>query len=295
MDDLGSLKENFRELYAEKQVSDGLIVIFSHPCMFITETFWDSVNFHDGKNPIEGRYVSPPLRSKEAYNESLKAFEKFLEYILGFPNVKIVTFKEIPNVYHEPEERMLSLDKILSVAEEVTIRDNWQIVNGISVSPAEVLRLLTELILNYLSRGDEPESIPIRFTLGPTSKPSELGVRRTVRLRSFLSLCYRTKEFMEEHDKIPSTLSEGNFAYGPGDLLAAAAMAVTFYSEFRRLPSEIKIGKASNLPDVVERWNLASRVKSQWKWIIFSRDFNSHKIEDLTIGQSWTIRPAVLS
>jgi len=48
-------------------------------------------------------------------------------------------------------------------------------------------------------------------------------------------------------------------------------------------------------PDAVWKWNLIERVRSRWKWIILPRDFNSQKIENLTMWQSWTIRRAVFS
>jgi len=295
LEDLASLEEKFDRLYAEKQEKGGLIVIFSHPCMFVTETFWDSVNFSEGTNPSHRRYVAPPLRAKETCKESLRVFEEFLEYVAGFLNVKIVTFREIPDLYSEPKERLLSLDQTFGLAKEVISQNDWQIINGVSFSPAEILNLFVELILRYLSRSVEPKFVPVRFNLGPTSKPHVTDARRTLDLKNLLSLCYQAMKFMEEYGRIPSVLSGGNVAYGPGDLLEAAAKAIVFYSKCRRLPENVEIGEISDVPQVVGRWNLTSRVRSQWNWIVFRRGFTSHRIEDLTIGQSWTIRPAAFS
>jgi len=295
IDDLNSLEERFRELHAASQEKGGPIVIFSHPCMFVTETFWDSVNFQNGANPPPEKYVTPSLRSKEAYEVSLKVFAEFLKYVVEFPDVRIVTFRDIPNLYSEPKERCLRLDQVFSLAKQVAVRNDWQIIGDISVSPAETLRLLVELIVKYLSNCVEPDFIPLRFTLGPTSKPFGLGVKGTVELKNLLSLYRRAEEFIEEYGRIPSVPSDGIVDYGPSHLLEVAAKAVVFYSEFRSLPESIEIGDISDLPDVVRKWNLIERVRSQWKWIVLPRDFDSQKIEDLTMWQSWTIRPAVFS
>jgi len=293
MDDLASLKERFDKLYNLKRESGGLIVIFSHPCMFITEDFWDTVNFSGGKNTPKERYATPILRRREAYKESLRVFQRFLSHILEYPEVSIVTFREVPSLYGEPKERTPNLDQIFRLARNAASSNDWQIVDGKSISSAEVLRLLMECVAKYLCRGVEPSFVPVHPTLGPTSKPFKLHVRKRVKMADLLQLCHQAIEFVENHDRIPPAITVKSVTFGPSDLLEATAKVVAYYSRYRRLPANVEIGGNWDLPMVVQRWNLIDRIKSQWSWTILPEGFASRRIEELTIWQAWTVRPAI--
>jgi len=293
MDDLASIKERFDKLYKSKREGVGLIVIFSHPCMFITETFWDTANFTGGMNTPKDGYVTPVLRPRQAYTESLRVFEEFLRYILGYQNVSVVTFREVPDLYREPKERMLSLDQILSSARDATSVNDWQIVDGKSISPAELLRVLVEYIANYLCKGVEPGFIYVRPTLGPISKPCIRPIGKHKKTADPLQLSCQAIEFVEEHGRIPPAITIEDVTFGPSDLLEATAKAVVYYSRFRQLPSRVEIGDVPDFPLVVQRWNLSEKIKSQWGWTILPQGFTSSKIEELTMWQAWTARPAI--
>lgn len=290
--DLDLLKSKFDEIYGI-QSSGGLIVVILHPCMFITETFWDSVNFAYGKNPSREELTPPPLRSKEEYEESLQTFEEFVGFILKHRNLKVLTFRDVPKLYYKPEERRLRLDQVFILAKKIAIHNDWQIVNKVSVSPAETLRLLVDLIVDHLQKNIKPESVPVNFTLGPTSKPPSLNSKKVLELNDLLALCSSAKDFMKHYEKVPAALREDGVDYGPGDLLEATAKAVIFYSKCGHLPERIEVKGLPSIPEVEKRWNLIEKVKAQWKWVIFPRNFESRRLEDLTLWQSWTIRPAI--
>jgi hypothetical protein len=294
MDDLPSLRKRFDKLYNSKQEGGGLIVIFSHPCMFIAQKFWDTLNFTGGINTQKERYVTPLLRPREAYVESLRVFEGFLRYILRYHNVNVVTFREVSHLYSGLGQRMLNLDQVLRLAGDAASFNDWQIVDGKSVSPAELLRLLIECVAKYLCRGVEPSFISVRPTLGPTSKPCKRLVGRQVKIADLVQLSRQAIEFVDEYGRIPSAVTVEGETFGPSDLLEATAKAVAYYSRFRHLPSSVEIGDVSDLPMVVQRWSLAERVKSQWGWAILPKGFTSHRIEELTMWQAWTVRPAIL-
>jgi len=61
------------------------------------------------------------------------------------------------------------------------------------------------------------------------------------------------------------------------------------------LPNSIEIDGSTSLPEVVRRWNLIDKIKGQWKWVIFPRNFESKRLEEPTLWQSWTIRRAIFS
>ena len=218
----------------------------------------------------------------------------FLSFILEHPNVKVVTFREIAEIYREPEERRLTLDQIFTLAKRAAERNDWQIIDGISISPAEMLRLFVEAITDYLQREAEPKSMPIHFTLGPTSKPSETRTPGIINLDDILEITRIAKEFIDTHSKVPPTITKDDLRCGPGVLLEATAKTVSYYPEQGRLPERIEVRGLPNIPEVVRRWNLIKRINGQWRWLIFPTDFKSKRIEELTLLQTWTMRPAVL-
>ena len=290
--DLDALKSRFDEIYNSK-INGGLIAIYMHPCMFVTEKFWDAVNFSHGRNPFQGRLMPAPLRSKEKIEESLQVFRAFLSFILEHPNVKVVTFREVAEIYSDLKERRLSLDQIFTLAKRATERNDWQIIDGISISPAEMLRLFVELITNHLQREVEPKSIPIYFTLGPTSKPSETRIPRNINLDDVLEISCIAKKFIDVHSEIPSIVAKDNIKCGPGVLLEVAAKVISYYSEHGSLPERIRVYGLPDIPEVVQRWDLIKRINEQWRWVIFPYGFKSKRIEELTLLQTWTMRPAV--
>ena len=93
---------------------------------------------------------------------------------------------------------------------------------------------------------------------------------------------------------MPPIIVKHGVKYGPGAILEAAAKTVLHYFERGSVPESIEVHGLPNLPEVVDRWNLNKRISNQWKWIIFPKDFSSKLIEELTLLQSWTIRPARL-
>ena len=167
-------------------------------------------------------------------------------------------------------------------------------MDGKSISPPELLRVLVECIVNYLCKGVELGFIYVRPTLGPTSKPCIRPTGKRVKIADPLKLSRQAIEFVEEYGRIPPAITIEDVTFGPSELLEATAKAVVYYSRFRQLPSRVEIGDVSDLPLVAQRWNLTERIKSQWGWAILPQGFASSKIEQLTMWQAWTVRPAIL-
>ncbi|MEM2400812.1 MAG: hypothetical protein QW305_06440, partial [Candidatus Bathyarchaeia archaeon] len=141
------------------------------------------------------------------------------------------------------------------------------------------------------------ETTPIYFTLGPIDNPAEtLNLKARsgkISVKDALELLRFSKNFMDRRSRVPPMAVKGDVKYGPGALLEMAAKIVFHYLEYGREPKYVELNGLPNLPEVVRRWNLTKRVNDQWRWIIFPEGFNSKIIEDLTLLQSWTIRPAI--
>ena len=293
-EDLDGLKRRFDEIY-ESKAGGGLLTIVMHPCKFVTEKFWDTINFSDGRNPPNNRLIPPPIREKGKIEESLHVFERFVSFILDHPSLQVVTFRDIKELYGEPEGRELNLTSIFKLARRAAGMNDWQVIDGVSISPAEMLRLFTDLIVDHLQIGEEPKRLQVHFTLGPTSKP--VGNDQTVRIsreRLIDALC-SAKKFIDMHNEVPSAVKVENVQLGPASLLEASARIIIYYSEHGALPKNIELNGLPSLPEVTRRWNLAERVKRQWRWRIFPRGFESKMIEELTLLQTWSMRPAILN
>ncbi len=291
--DLKALKSRFDSIYNSKVARGGILVIYAHPCKFITEKFWDE-NFMHGRSPPPEEFKPAPLRSRKDFEESLQVFQAFLDFILSHPNIEVITFRDLQTLFQEPAERKLSLDQIFTLSEKASEHNDWQIIDKISVSPSEILRLFIELTANYLSRNTEPpESMPIRFTLGPTSMPPENPNLSHLHIKDLLNASSLAKHFMDAYGRIPSTIKVNEVEFGPALLLEAAAKTIRHYSRRRSLPETIELDGLPNIPEVAQRWNLLSRLKEQWRWGIFPPNFESKRIEELTLLQCWTMRPAV--
>ncbi len=294
MEDLKELTSKFDEMYNSKmERGGGVITIVLHPCMFLTENFWDAINFAGGINTPPSEFIEPDKRSQLEVEESLETFERFVGHILDRPRVEALTFRELPSLYVKPDERIISLNEAFKLAEEASGRNDWYIIGEFSISPAEAVRLLVDLIVEHLSTGTEPRDIRVKFTLGPTSKP--LGSPQPVKmeLAELLELCRAAKAYMDSSGRVPPSLRVRGVNYGPGDILGAAANAVLHYSKYDNLPSSLKVHGLQPLPEVVHKWRLKDRVRAQWGWIIFPRSFRSKRIEEMTLWQSWTMRPAM--
>ncbi|MBS7624482.1 hypothetical protein KEJ29_02750 [Candidatus Bathyarchaeota archaeon] len=296
LSDLENLKLKFESIYGSK-AEGGLIVVVMHPCMFVTEKFWDAVNFSLGRNPPKDGLMPAPLRDEAKVRESLETFSRFLSFILEHSHVKVITFREVGKLFREPGERGLRPDQILALAQQMSERNDWCIIDGISISPAEALRLLTDVAVNSIQENFSVETTPIYFTLGPIDNPAEtLNLKARsgkISVKDALELLRFSKNFMDRRSRVPPMAVKGDVKYGPGALLEMAAKIVFHYLEYGREPKYVELNGLPNLPEVVRRWNLTKRVNDQWRWIIFPEGFNSKIIEDLTLLQSWTIRPAI--
>ncbi|HIE13947.1 TPA: hypothetical protein EYP70_01605 [Candidatus Bathyarchaeota archaeon] len=291
-DDLEKLKSIFEKIFSLKKVYGGLITIVLHPCMFLTKKFWDALNFANGMNLKGSKIVRPELRSIPEVNESLDNFKEFVKFILTFDNVKVITFRDLPKIYSD-EKRFLSFKQVVDIAYRATRKNDWQILNNFSLSPAEILRLLVDVI-DKLKYNIKPECIPVKFTLGPTEKIASLKSKIVLSRREILKVCRAAKSFIDQTGRIPSEEKINKHRLGPADILKVSAEAVAFYGLNGSLPEEVEVEGSSQFPEVIKRWNLQKRIESQWRWVILPRNFRSKKIEELTLLQSWTIRPACI-
>ncbi len=284
---LERLKHEFDKLYNSLKDRGGVIIVVLHPCMLLTKEFWDAINFARGRMP---KKLKPaPLVPRELYKRRIKEFDEFVRYIINHPNVKVITYRELPSLYEEHLE--LNKDELFSLAEKVLENPSYHVINNKSFSLADAFYALCLALKEYKEKGSLPQKIVIRPILGPIERPPEINEEMTVKVHDVLMTIDKVYKAILEEGIIPSRIQVCNEVVGP--LLFLYMMARSFLSLTGKAPSRFTIQGVSEM-SILEDLDIIRRVINQWHWIIFPENFSSEKILELTILQLWTLKPAIM-
>lgn len=104
------------------------------------------------------------------------------------------------------------------------------------------------MIVDHLQVDSKPESLPIRFTVGPVSKPPETCKPKNLGLKDVLEASRLAKGFADTYSRIPSAIPMGGTEYGPDLLLEATAKTILYYSEHEVLPKRVDVNDLPGYP-----------------------------------------------
>ena len=286
---LQMLKQKFDEIYNALKESGGIVIIVLHPCMLLTKEFWDAINFARGAMPDELKPA--PLVQRSLYERRLVEFEEFVSYIVKHPKVKVITFRELPDLYEE-ERIKLDLKDMEVLAEKIAEVPSFYMVNGKSVSLAEAFYALTYALKTYNERDTLPKEIAPPPLLGPLRMPPSLKKRLKVKSEIVLALAKSVYHELMERKVIPSEIRIGDDAIGPLSFLYVMAQAflMILRGEKHEELEIVSLNEELSFKD----YDVRKRVAGQWSWIIFPEGFRSEKIMELTLLQLWTLKPAVM-
>jgi peptidoglycan/xylan/chitin deacetylase (PgdA/CDA1 family) len=285
---LDGLKARFEELYRSLLGSGGLLVVVLHPCMLRTDEFWDAVNFARGAMPAEAKPA--PLCSEEEYRARLRAFEDFVSFVVGHERVEVITYRELPGLYRGLEVE-LSASDLATLANCLLEKPTYHVVGGKPVSLADAFGALSCSLSIYLEKGVLPSSVRPPFALGPLERPPKLEKGFEATVEEVAVAAAKAYSEVTARGAIPAEIRLSGKAVGSLSLLKAMANAYLQLRNGSRGFVEVPAtSEEPAIPDAV----FASRVESQWKWVIFPESFRSQRILDLTILQLWTLKPATL-
>ena len=283
---LDGLKARFEELYRSLLETGGVLVVVLHPCVLRTDEFWDAVNFARGVMPAEVRPA--PLCSEEVYRARLRAFEEFLSFVVGHKGVEVITYRELPNLYQGPEVE-LSAEELGALSERLTERLSHHVVNGKPVSLADAFGALSYSLKVYLEKGSLPAGARPPPALGPLERPPRLERGFRVSVGDLAEAAADAYGRVVERGSIPAEIRVGGKAVGPLSFLAAMARA--YLQLLSGSTGNVEVPATSEEPET-PGVDFASRVASQWSWVVFPESFQSQRILELTMLQLWTLKPA---
>lgn len=276
-------EQSYRQLVAE---GGGIISIYYHPCEFVHQEFWDGVNFSRGANPPREEWKLPPVKSDEDIETAFRTFESYVKFIRRHAGVRFRTAGETLQLYPDraaghrfgPAE----LDQLAGAAATGNI--DFQVLDGVAVSPAEQFDLLTR----YLGASEPGAGAVLTGAslLGPvTRQPVHEPVE--VPWNQFLRSLQDAVAFVDVNRRVPDEVWMGSRVVSPESFLAAVGTVIRDTTPTAR-PATVKLR-----PAVLET---ASRVRNDrrlWGWVIFPPDFEAPEMMELAARQSWSLKPAL--
>jgi len=292
-DGLDKLKATVADLY---QGQDAVVSIGAHPCRFVTQTFWDKLNFFtpQGTNPERRAWQEAPLWPAD-YSEKLFAdFETFTRFLANDLQTETVGFTEVLASFQDHRGSWCDLGTIIDLATRVGKRIDYQVLdNNVSFSAAEVLSLLVEALSGFIAAGTLPGQVSLRQPIGPVSEMADLDNALTIKSNSLFRACSTIGRDIMGSGRIPAKIELCGAQVGPGDLLRVTSDMVRHIHQRGTAPSVIAVRPGSNYPEIsgAAEFNNAKRYCNPR----FPSGFTGEKLRQLIRLQSWSFRPAVSS
>jgi hypothetical protein len=279
-------KTKFRQFY-EKMTNNGggLISLYFHPCEFIHSQFWD-MNFAHGANPPSDQWQVYPLRPLESQERAFGYLEQLVLYMRSFPHVRFITGSQAMLLYADrARERMFSASELAEIARRVESEVSFQAHETYTLSPAEVMTLLSEWM------AAPPDAHP-DFTLpfmvyGPSLPPPRLDEPLEIPWSQFERSLVDLHLFIRRHRQIPSAVWVGSKPVAPEAFLVAMAKAAREAGNGAH-PKTVTIAPARL---ATEKY-VAQDSSEVWSWPIFPSGFHSAHLLGLARLQAWTLKPA---
>jgi len=285
---LERVKEEFKAQYSNLKEKGGIIIILFHPCTLVTKEFWDTLNFAKGVNSSKITYSS--LYPEEEVKAKLRNLDKLIQFIKEH-DVEFVTLSELYDLFEYSSKASFTMEEVKSIAEHFAEELKYFKLKGRYVSPAEGFYVLSSLLNSYYLNGKLPEVVKCIDILGPTQRPMALDGKVVLPLLEFLKKVCEVKLYIDAVNTIPHEVEIKGRKAGPGDFMKAMASVCLKLIEGDYI-SEVTVEPFRQVPEL--DFDLEERVKRGWKWGIFPEGFEAPSVLELTILQSWTLKPAVL-
>lgn len=290
--DLKKAEERFVESRAKLLAEGGGIVsTYYHPCEFVHNQFWDGANFNRGANPPREKWQLPAAKTAEESRVAYDTFYAYVRFMKRFADVTFITATHARDLYRDKASgRSFSPDEIKAIAGAVGAEINYQKVDDVTLSPAEILQLLNSYLVEKTA-GREPKAIELTASpFGPTGAGPAMPKAVTADASQFLRTATDVADSLRAQGRVPSTVWLGSVGVSPESYLASLAKVVSSMAEGKDVPAQIefaptKLACAKHVSDDDPRL---------WGWVIFPPEFRAPTMMELAKRQAWTIKPALL-
>lgn len=284
---LEAAKADFKRLHQQFSTTPGggLVSFMFHPTQFVSERFWDAVNFTDGANPPRAEWKEQPRLTAAQTAAAFRYLEDLVKYVAAQPNVRFVTATEALELYKDTAQgRNYAPKEIAEIASKVSMQIDMQTCADYALAAGEVLALLNEFVANG------GEGVTLRGTpYGPSAAaPARDGGE--VSWDQFARTAKDVQGALQREGQIPIVVWLGSTAVTPEAYLRSLAGVAEGMAKKQPNPATVKIGPAEL---AAARW-VAKDSEEIWQWPIFPPRFHSAHLMELSRLQAWTLKPALL-
>lgn len=268
------------------QEGGGIISIYYHPCEFLHRQFWDGVNFARGANPPRSEWKLPPLKSNEEQEQAFHAFETYLDHIVNYSGVRLVTAREIPSLYADRVySQPLTRSDVRSIAKAFQKRLSYVGLDRRNVSAAEGLLALSHFVAK-IDKDPQPEEITLEFAYGPASMPQRFVTEGTFRWNAIRQAAQELLDTVQATKQLPSIMWVAGEPLRPEDFAVTLASLVAA----ERYSGNIPMRQG----ELEAKQYVADDSPRLWGWVIFPKGFDAPHMMEIAKLQAWTIKPAAL-
>jgi len=265
-----------------------IIFVSFHPCLLVSDVFWDGLNYAGGRNPVPPDVLvpSPPLAA-EAAERRWSTLDQIFAFLGSRSDLEVIVPQALADRYALTPV-MLGRDELLRLAVVLVSRErlllpDYVLVEDRVYSAAEAFDLLCQALKGYRETGGLPQQVSTSIARGPADGSLEAG-----REGRDMSL-ERVVEVAESLPAgcVPDTVDEGML---PSQFLFLMAEAVVALAERRRLGA-VPVPATANLSSIAQHF------RADWpgqlrKWPIHDPQLDLDDLTRLATLQFWSYRPA---
>lgn len=264
----------------------GEVSLYAHECEFVTDQFWDAINYSRGRDTPPDRWQPAPLVAQEESEARYAALDAFLTFVQSMPDVQVTVASQAPSIYADRARgRVFTPQQIARVCEHMATAITHQECDGAWLSPAEVFGLAVRLLAALVRDGGWPEQIPYQYYDGPPSAPHVEIVSESLSLADVFGTCLYEAAYLDANRSVPAEIQVGRDWLSPGDFMATAGAALSRWIRGDEREAPIVRGnfaQGAYVPDHVS-----------WDWIVFPPGFDGDPLLEVGKLQAWTLKPAV--
>jgi peptidoglycan/xylan/chitin deacetylase (PgdA/CDA1 family) len=274
-----------QEIVSRLRHTGGVVSLYAHECEFVTSEFWDAVNFRDGRDlPREQWKPAAPVSPEES-EERYRVMGTFLDTLASIPEVELIVASEA-NVLCSDRARghSFTAQQIVDLCQPMPDGIRHQHVDGIWLSPGEILSLAVHLIAAKVSSGQWPAQLPFVYVDGPSSSPHVEVHDHALRQEDLFGTCLYERAAMDLHSRVPSEIQIGRTWLSPADLLATIGAVLPKWLHGDPVDAPVIEGRLASAEYVADHVS--------WGWTIFPPGFDGDALLSAASLQAWTLKPA---
>lgn len=244
----------------QKRGTGGVIHTYYHPTEFVATEFWDGVNFARGRYTPPPEYKSPQLRTRESSERAYANLLKFMEHVKRTPGIKMVTARELMQIYATPDAKITREEAVLQLRQAIDVSGDH--------SAADLLVAALGLTPRYVD--------------GPVQRKQSSLTGTAIARELFERGKRDAVNYIERHRRLPSHVWFGS------EFLSLPDLAATVAHDAGGPTVTVRQGMPA-----FEKY-IATDARQAFRWAIHPETFEAPELLDLGRLQAWTLKPAKL-